>query len=274
MRSLRSCPLLGTAFILCSCATEHLADRTESVSSSAIDIYYDQVLDNIAREKEVPDCLPWAMELTSASVALNDTTTLTGGYAETAQKVTPSAGLSGSRVIQQSWGVVPVTNQVVLWQLKAWYYRASLHKKITNLKPSASTSVTRNSVMTYTNNAVAIPPANSFTPLPQNPIDGHQNASVVTTITNNATAILEPSWGYQDVDTHCFQFCRPNEVPSNTYHASHGNWAVYVRKDDDMAMNNFTSFTLLVMGAIDQIPPKATSSIPGIGSQPLPLLTP
>jgi hypothetical protein len=112
--------LLG-AFLVCGCATEQLVSTTVDVSASATDVYYKMVLDNLARAYSEPDGLPWAIKLTAGGIAVNDTDTLTAGFSEKSQLITPNAGASGNRAWQRSWTVSPVTHIETLRKLQGYY---------------------------------------------------------------------------------------------------------------------------------------------------------
>jgi hypothetical protein len=109
------------AFLVCGCATEQLASTTVDVSASATDVYYKMVLDNLARACTEPGGLPWAIKLTAGGIAVNDTDTLTAGFSEKSQLITPNAGASGNRAWQRSWTVSPVTHIGTLRKLQRYY---------------------------------------------------------------------------------------------------------------------------------------------------------
>jgi hypothetical protein len=180
---------LSMAVIICGCATEQLQNSTVSVSASATDIYYQMVLQNLARAYEEPDGLPWGVELTTGSIQVNDTEQLTGGYSETWPMVTPTAGIQSQRVVQQSWGTAPVTNLSALMALKGYYTDVVKYAEYVEYQKDANHLKNRENLLYFTKLTNLTLPPNPQYPsptqdgiiIPSRQISLSENPSVSTT---------------------------------------------------------------------------------------------
>jgi hypothetical protein len=122
--------ILTLTIALCGCtATERLRNNTVTMSASTTDVYYQMVLQNLARAYAEPNVLPWGIELASGNVAVNDSGQLNGGYSETWPKVVPSTTGQVQRVLQQGWTTAPVANMFALLELRTYYSAVVDHAK-------------------------------------------------------------------------------------------------------------------------------------------------
>jgi hypothetical protein len=248
---------------LSGCATERLRDNTVAVSASSTDIYYQMVLENVARAHVEHHVLPWAIQLSSSQIAVNYTDQLQGGYSETWPMVTPSANFQGTGVLQQNWTISPVMNHLALLELQTLYDKAGAEKGdfVTNAPPIGITQF-----QTQTQWTNAPPPTGTYTT--------STVSKTTTTVTSSKDTSLfksndDPVWTSDGsvlgpnkadsrplpdvpyIDTSCFHFCGRGLAPLKSYHADYGQTTAYVLKNPG-DIDNFTRFTLLVLSVVNQ----------------------
>jgi hypothetical protein len=120
---MRKLPLLFILLplFLGGCGTGRLKDNTASVSASTTDIYYQMVLQNLARAYAQKHALPWGVALNNGIIGVNSSFQLGGTYAETSQLITPGAAASGQWILQQQWTTTPVSDYDALSSLHKYY---------------------------------------------------------------------------------------------------------------------------------------------------------
>jgi hypothetical protein len=121
--------LISLNLSLGGCVTERLQSNTENVGLTTTDIYYHWVLQNVIRAYVRPGIMPCGITLSNGTISINMTSGLTAGYSESYPAVTPSAGINGSSVNQQTLGISPVTDGDVLSDLKD-YFDAARQRKL------------------------------------------------------------------------------------------------------------------------------------------------
>jgi hypothetical protein len=251
---------------LCGCAAERLRDNAVAVSATTTDIYYQMVLQNLARAYAQPSVLPWGIELSSGSVGVNDTEQVTGGYSENWPAVMPSAGILANRALQQSWTTAPITNESALLALQRYYGAVVTHALghtperpaflIITSTPSVNTSTqlinyaTTNNVPNpavavaspvgdnYVTNAAGVPkvfytlgPQTNAAPAPPlpgkiQPVPPGTQGTVYSTVTQT-TSSLAPPQPLGDIDISCFHFCS-GVAPPGTISSMYGNTSAFV----------------------------------------------
>jgi hypothetical protein len=107
--------------LLGGCDSARLTGNTSSLSASTTDIYYEMVLQNLARDYAQKHALPWGIALNSGTIGVNSNFQLGGTYSEVSQNITPGVTAQGQWILQQQWATAPVSDYDALGSLHDYY---------------------------------------------------------------------------------------------------------------------------------------------------------
>lgn len=115
----RFIPLLLVMLAASGCTSYQLQRNTLAQGRTWTEIQYEMVLDNIAMFREAPNSLPWHITLSQGSTAVSDS--IMPMTTHTFPTIAHTFGISGSRLLQDNWTVIPVSDEPTLRNLRRVY---------------------------------------------------------------------------------------------------------------------------------------------------------
>jgi hypothetical protein len=248
------------------CGTGRLKDNTASVSASTTDIYYQMVLQNLARDYAQRHALPWGIALNNGIIGVNSSFQLGGTYAETSQLITPGAAASGQWILQQQWTTTPVSDYDALSSLHAYYddvvaafndtgrpFLLVQYNKDQKKEPLESDGKTVKAE--FLKMGQRNPSAEETKKDPDAGMaDTYYRVGTAATSDGmlagaDPAAAVTPKPESLSINLKSFQF--QNAVaPRDTISGTFGNTTAYVKKSD---VHDLALFTMVILGTIDQI---------------------
>jgi hypothetical protein len=130
---LRAVLFIGLLSLLSGCTHVTLRNDTVRTTNTLTDLYYQQVLDNLARFQDNPDTVPSFAVTTAGTVSILDTTGagISPTYAPTLTLANQGGGalpiltllfpFSAQRAVTENWSVTPITDADNLRRLRCAY---------------------------------------------------------------------------------------------------------------------------------------------------------
>jgi hypothetical protein len=127
-RRLRSAVAGLLVIALPGCTSLRLQHSIASQATTLTDLYYQQVLNNLAMFSVNPYLLPSHVRVRDGSAQIQDSGSLSAaggfGWTQGSRVATGAPAVAGSRTIVEQWGISPVTEDIELRVLQVAYQRA------------------------------------------------------------------------------------------------------------------------------------------------------